>query len=57
MMLLHTNITHQTPTLTTRSPFPSPSPQLKALKTDTEKEEWVNKRYKPSVRKLPKLLE
>lgn len=31
--------------------------QLKALKTDTEKEEWVNKRYKPSVRKLPKLLE
>jgi len=31
--------------------------QLADLKTDAAKEEWVNKRYQPSVRKVPKMLE
>jgi len=31
--------------------------QLSALKTDAEKEEWLNKKYKPSVAKVPKMLQ
>lgn len=31
--------------------------EIKELKTDKEREEWVNKRYQPSVGKVPKMLE